>query len=138
MRGASRQAGFTLMEVLVAVAILAVALGAAVRAGSQTATNTMELRDRAHAGWVADNVLARVSSGIDPLTGPERRSGQQEQEGREWEWELTAENAEPPVDVGVPIPDLLRVEVDVRRSETPDADPLVVRTLWYRPPTEGG
>lgn len=134
------QSGFTLMEVLVAVAILGIALAAAIRVGSQAAGNTVELRERAHAGWVADNVLARVTSGMEPLRGPERRDGRMEMAGREWPWELRAETAEPPLDLGVPLPGLLEVEVAVFRPGESER-PVTLRTSWYSlpgPPPAGG
>lgn len=51
-------AGFTLIEVLVALAIVAVALMAALRSAGQGAGNVAELRSRLLAGWVAQNLLA--------------------------------------------------------------------------------
>jgi general secretion pathway protein I len=53
-----RRAGFTLVEVLVALAIVSIALFAALRAASQGTTNVGELRARMLAGWVAENLLA--------------------------------------------------------------------------------
>jgi general secretion pathway protein I len=56
-----REAGFTLIEVLVALGIIAVALMAALRAAGQGTSNVGELRSRLFAGWVAQNVLAEQS-----------------------------------------------------------------------------
>lgn len=53
-----RGRGFTLVEVLVAVAIIAVALMAALRVAGQGTLNAGELRSRLLAGWVAENLLA--------------------------------------------------------------------------------
>lgn len=52
--------GFTMIEVLVALAIIAVALGAALRAAGLLASNERELHNRLLAGWSADNVLTRL------------------------------------------------------------------------------
>ena len=125
--------GFTLMEVLVAVAILAIALGAAVRIGSQTAGNVVELRERAYAGWVAENELARVQAGIEPLNGPGLRSGTAEMGGMEWDWELTAEFTAPPIPVDIELEGLLRVEVEVYREGETER-PVAVRDAWHRVP----
>lgn len=51
-------AGFTLVEVLVALAIIAIALMAALRAAGMGMSNVSELRLRLFGGWVAENVLA--------------------------------------------------------------------------------
>ena len=53
-----RRAGFTLVEVLVALAIVSIALLAALRAAGQGTSNVDELRSRLLAGWVAENLLA--------------------------------------------------------------------------------
>ena len=52
-----RSAGFTMIEVLVALAIIAIALGASLRAVGSLATNSSRLHERMLAGWSADNVL---------------------------------------------------------------------------------
>jgi general secretion pathway protein I len=51
-------AGFTLVEVLVALAIVSIALLAALRAAGQGTNAVGELRMRLFAGWVAQNRLA--------------------------------------------------------------------------------
>ena len=53
-----RRSGFTLIEVLVALAIVAVALAATLRVAGQSTANVGEMRSRLLAGWVAENILA--------------------------------------------------------------------------------
>jgi general secretion pathway protein I len=60
LRHARRSAGFTMIEVLVALAIIAIALGASLRAVGSLATNSSRLHERMLAGWSADNVLATM------------------------------------------------------------------------------
>ena len=55
--GRSRRVGMTLLEVLVALAILGVALVAALRATAVTTDNAATLRERLLADWVARNRL---------------------------------------------------------------------------------
>lgn len=52
--------GFTLVEVLVAVAIVAVALGAGLRAAGTMIDNAQRLSDVIAAQWCADNQLAQM------------------------------------------------------------------------------
>jgi general secretion pathway protein I len=52
--------GFTLLEILVAVAILAVALAATTRAASLATDGTLETRHRLLATWAAENRVAEL------------------------------------------------------------------------------
>jgi general secretion pathway protein I len=52
-----RAAGFTLIEVLVALAIVAVTLGAGIKAAGALADNAERLTDVSLAQWCADNQL---------------------------------------------------------------------------------
>ena len=63
------QYGFTLLETLVALAIIAIALGASFRALGMATQTTDELRYRLLADWVAENRLAalRASPGLPQL-----------------------------------------------------------------------
>jgi len=83
--GASLRGGFTLIEVLVALAIVSIALLAALRAAGQGTSNVEALRARLLAGWVAENVLAEQRArGEWPSTGLQR--GTQRQGGIEFAW----------------------------------------------------
>ena len=58
MNATGRQAGFTLIEVLVALAIVAVTLGAGIKAAGALTNNTTRLVEVTSAQWCADNRLA--------------------------------------------------------------------------------
>ena len=77
--------GFTLVEVLVALAIVSIALMAALRAASQATSAAGELRLRLLAGWVAENRLAEHRARIDWLA-PGIARGKQSQGGIEFAW----------------------------------------------------
>jgi general secretion pathway protein I len=55
-----KAAGFTLIEILVAVAILAVALAATTRAAGIAADGALETRSRLLATWAAENRIAEL------------------------------------------------------------------------------
>ena len=81
----SRVAGFTLLEVLVALAVLALSMGAAIKAASDYTSNQTYLRDRTIAMWVARNVLVRFRVENEwPKVG--ERKGTEEMGNREWRW----------------------------------------------------
>lgn len=60
MAKAQTSNGFTMIEVLVALAIIAVALAASLRAVGALATGEADLHNRLLAGWSADNELAQL------------------------------------------------------------------------------
>ena len=85
MHRASPCRGFTLVEVLVALAIVSIALLAALRAAGQGTAAVGELRLRLLAGWVAENRLAEHRARGDwPALGIGR--GAQSQGGVEFAW----------------------------------------------------
>jgi general secretion pathway protein I len=66
----TRSAGFTLIEVLVALTIVAITLGAGIRAAGTLTSNTQRLSDMTSAQWCADNQLTGLRlSGLTPPIG---------------------------------------------------------------------
>ncbi|MEO7742354.1 MAG: type II secretion system minor pseudopilin GspI [Usitatibacter sp.] len=73
-----RAVGFTLIEVLVAVAILAVALGATSRAAGVATDSALETRQRLLATWAAQNRIAELRARrIFPPTATTRLTTEQ-------------------------------------------------------------
>jgi general secretion pathway protein I len=60
MTAAQRSQGFTLVEVLVALAIVAVALAAGLRAAGTLTDNSQRLAEVMAAQWCADNALSNL------------------------------------------------------------------------------
>jgi general secretion pathway protein I len=113
MRQRRFQHGFTLLEILVALAVLALSLAALIGAASSQARNAAYLVERTLAQWVAANTLAGLrAEGRWPEAGDSR--GKAELGGRTWHWELQATPTDDP--------ELLRLAVEVRddaRAEQP-------------------
>lgn len=78
-------AGFTLIEVLVALAVLTIALAAVMRALSQSIDTSASLRDRTVAMWVAQNRLAMHQVTRD-FPAADTTEGEAEMAGRAWRW----------------------------------------------------
>ena len=81
----ARRRGFTLVEVLVALAIVSIALLSALRAAGQGTNNADELRSRLLAGWVAENLLAEHRARADWLPLGIQR-GTSRQGGLDFAW----------------------------------------------------
>ena len=103
----TKRSGFTLIEVLVALAIIAIALMSALRAAGQGTNNVGELRSRLLAGWVAENLLAEHRARRDWLPlGMQRGTGRQGGMDFAWREEVIA----------TPNPSFRRVDVRVFAS----------------------
>lgn len=86
-----RNSGFTLMEVLVALAVLGIALTALVKAGSQHTANFTYVRDRTLAHWVAENKLAELQA-METWPAEGSQSGKSNMVGVDWYWRTQVES----------------------------------------------
>ena len=83
-----RESGFTLIEMLVALAIFSLAALALLRLGGATAANSARLHDQAMAQMVARNLAVEVLS--DPAPPPfGTLTGETVNGGRRWTWMRT-------------------------------------------------
>jgi len=112
-----RQRGFTLLEILVALAILALSMGAIIKASGDFTGNHAWLRDRTLATWVARNVLVGFQlENAWPSVGEQK--GTQEMGRREWRWVARVSQTDEPK--------LRRLDVEVYLTETDEEEPVTV------------
>jgi general secretion pathway protein I len=109
--GAQRSRGFTLVEILVALAIIAVALTAGLRALAQATDSAVALKQRTLALWIAQNriALATVES---PWPAAGRREGTAAQAGTQFAFTETISTT--------PNPAFRKIEVVVAQPASPD------------------
>lgn len=81
-----RPGGFTLIEVLVALAILAITMAAVSRTASSSIRHTEALRTRIVADWVAQNRLALHQARSDWIA-PGLQTGEESQAGQTYPWQ---------------------------------------------------
>ena len=105
-----KRAGFTLVEILVALAIAAVALAAGMRALAQAAEGAGTLKARTLALWVAQNHLAALQLSPERLA---RRNdqGTAAQAGMAFTWSVSVS--------GTPNPAFRRVDIAVAEPQAP-------------------
>lgn len=110
-----RLRGFTLLEVLVALAVLALALAAAVSASAAYVGNQAYLQERTLAHWVARNVLIELQLEREwPSTG--KREDTARMADRDWQWRATIAET--------PEQDLRRLDIEVWLGEDDKGEPL--------------
>lgn len=111
MRKKSEERGFTLLETLVALAILAIALAAVMRATGAGTNHAEAMRGRVLADWVAQNRLAQHAARGDFLP-PGIQNGEETQAGIRLLWKE---------EIGVtPNPAFRRIEVSVYAPDAPE------------------
>ena len=107
----NRHGGFTLLEVLVALAILAVTMAAVGRAASSGVQHVEAMRVRVLADWVAQNRLALHAARGDWLPVG-IQNGEEEQAGRKYAWREEI--------IATPNPTLRRIVVNVYSPDDKD------------------
>lgn len=117
MNSRNGQSGFTLVEILVSLAILSIILGVLVESAGVATSNAGRMRDRAIAEWVATNQLAELRlSPTFPDAGT--KTGDEEMLGNTWYWKTIVQKVEDD--------DLRRVDIEVRRNEDAESPLLTI------------
>ena len=105
--------GFTLIEVLVALAIVTIGMAAVLGTLTSSANTISYLRDRTFANWVALNQIALVRiSG--QLPAPGKSDGDTDFAGRKWHWHQEVSTTQ--------VPGMVRMDVSVRPADAGSSD----------------
>lgn len=111
------ESGFTLIEMLVALAIFSLAALALLRLEGATVANTARLQDQAIAQIVARNLA--VEAMTDPVPPPfGRESGTTVNAGRRWSWTRNVGRS--------PEPRIQQIEIAVQSQIGPEAARLTI------------
>lgn len=117
-----RHRGFTLIEVLAALVIVALGMLGVIQAVTQTASNGTYLREKTLAHWIGLNVITERRLQPSP---PEVSESSDEVEfaGRRWRWTLRVTQTE--------VESLRRMDVSVRADDAPEGSALATITGFY-------
>jgi len=120
----NKQQGLTLIEVMVAVAILAFALSALVKMTGESANTLSYLEKKTYAQWVAINQLNEMESKSHwPVVG--RNQGQENMAGLVWYWEMNVSNTESN--------DLRRLDINVKQNKQDEQPVYKLTAFAHRP-----
>ncbi|MBK6434818.1 MAG: type II secretion system minor pseudopilin GspI [Rhodanobacteraceae bacterium] len=111
-----KRRGFSLIEVLVALAVVAIALVALLAAAGRMARDADHLRELTLADWVAANVLVETRL-RDPFPDLGQSEGRMRMGPHEYRWQRVVQNT--------PEPALRRIDVHVYAADAkPDDAPI--------------
>jgi len=118
-----RQGGFTLLEAMIALMIVAMALPALITLVMTQLDGSAAIRDKTYAYWVAENQLTRIrllqqqkaKKALPDYKVPEKDSGTVDMVGLRWQWQLKTIAMDT-----MPVPGFKRVEIAVRLLGTAD------------------
>ena len=109
------QKAFTLIEVMVALAVLAIGMMTLVKVSSQSIVQTAYLKDKTIAQWIAINKVNEVKlSGSFPKTGTSK--GSEVMANQEWQWKLKVST--------MPIDKIRRLDVEVKKYNA-EGEPVI-------------
>jgi len=100
----SGQKAFTLIEIMVALAIIALTMGAIIENTTASTRNALYLQEKTIASWIAMNQVSLVRARRE-WTSVSSKKGEVEMANREWIWKMEILKTEDP--------DMRRLNVDV-------------------------
>ena len=114
-----KHTGFTLIEVLIALAIISIAMAAIIKATTQNIRATSYLQDKTMALLVGQQVLNEVRVGVLQLRGDDQLKQNTLLLGRNWSWQANQADT--------PNQRIKKVEVEVYAdaNENDDETPLI-------------
>lgn len=114
----AEKGGFTLIEMLVALAVFSLAALALLNLSAENTRSAARVETRTLGGVVAENLA--VEAMIQPSIGEGTASGQTPLAGRDWRWTRTVLSTEDP--------DLVRIDIKVSDREGQAAERTVFRS----------
>jgi general secretion pathway protein I len=128
MGHSKRLEGFTLLEAMIALVIVALGMMAVSTQLNRYVVSATYIEQKTLASWIASNVLTEMS--VSPQwPGIGRTEGTEDFAQRQWEWQ--AEVSETPVE------NLRRVDVTVALADNPELEIHAMSAFLEPPPPQG-
>jgi general secretion pathway protein I len=118
----ARNRAFTLIEVMVALLVVAIGMLGAITAVSQAAGNSGYMRDKTVAHWVALNKLTEVRLQKN-APKVDKTSDEVEMGGRKWKWTMNVTHTQ--------VETMRRIDITVRPEEAPETTRLASITGFF-------
>jgi len=108
---------FTLLEVMVALAVIAMTLGAIIESGSASSRNALHLKEKTFASWIAQNQISWYRA-QKRWSNKSNKKGVVDMANVEWEWKMTIHKTDEPLLRRLDIDVYIRGEDDIIASAT--------------------
>lgn len=110
--------GFTLIEVLLALAIIAIALTALIKATSQNIEFTQHIKDKSISHWVAMHGITAIQLGLIPIALNQEITQMTTMLGQQWYWRATLRSTS--------LKSMQQIKITVSEKQNgPFRDPLI-------------
>jgi general secretion pathway protein I len=110
--------GFTLVEVLLALAIIGIALTALMKSSAQSVSNTQRLKEKTISHWIAVQGASMIQLGIIAVKTSEETTEVTSMLGQRWYWRAKISDT--------PIKSVQKITIRVSKNQAgPFTDPLI-------------
>ncbi len=110
--------GFTLIEVLLALSIIAIALTALLKATAQNVSNTQRIKEKSISHWIAMQAVAMVQTDIVQIPASQEITKVTSMLGQRWYWRAKLSPT--------PIKSLQQITISLSKNQAgPFIDPLI-------------
>jgi len=95
LRGNDRKRGFTLLEVMIALLVITLGMGAVINTTGESGWKSAQLKQGTIANWVAQNQIAEYRA-KRTWTNATKKSGEVEMANTDWVWQMKISKTDDP------------------------------------------
>lgn len=114
--------GFTLIEVLLALAIIAIALTALIKSTAQTVSSTARIKEKSISHWVAMQGVAAIQLGLLKVPAGHETTQVTTMLGQRWYWRAKLQST--------PVPPMQQINITVSKNQSGPFGDLLIAFRW--------